>query len=218
LRIIEVVKRLGLYLLIFVLLGIVLIEMYLLGYLKFINLKSISSPTATNPKSYPASVLRQTLSVVSETDLVSLSLKDQALLMRHLDNSGFWNRTNFFDGALKNSIIDQTSLVVVLTDKLNQKDRYQTTYQNADGSVYQGEGVGVRDGKTGLILYLSPDILQSNNTESLNKRVNVMMLRAIYSLAQVNNQNSDSNDQKTIIKDVIAEYLSSNNQIIEIHK
>ena len=194
----------------------ILIELHLLGFLHFISFLEPINKVAPGQNLLKPVLSGEPIGIRSETELLHASLSNHTLLTNQLDEAGFWNRFTFFNQALDGRIIDQQSLVIIVTDHQNPADRYQVIYQNTDGSVYQGEGLGVRDGQLSLILYLGPEVIQANDPDKLTQRVNVMLLRSIYSLAYSNS--SGSNEMETIIKQKIAEFLATGEQIIELTK
>jgi|GEM_PF-5486908 len=213
---IKCVKRPIIGLIVVLLSVVVLFELHLLGYFQLVPFGQPTNETTTTQDQLKPVLSGEIIEVRSETPLLQIAIADRALLARQLDEAGFWNRIAFFDATLNDKIIDQQSLVIVITDHQNLTDRYQATYQNTDGTVYQGEGLGVRDGRLSIILYLSPEIIQINNPEKLTQRVGVMLLRSIYSLAMGNTDRS--NEVEAVTKQKIADYLTDDNQLIKLTK
>ena len=185
---------------------IILTSLNFFGYLKIdIFQQSLSGL-------FPAS--KQTVKTISEAGFVSFRLVDIRLLLNQLEKYQFWEKYDSINYSLGGVITDKSLLYIVLTDKQDSSDRYITVFRSTDGKVYAAEGVGTRDNNLSILLFLSPEMLTTDNEDLLNKRVNAMLFRLIYSIT-----NAKQKDLSVYDEELMKEYeglFSSGERFVEI--
>lgn len=179
---------------------VILAEVAVLFYLK-------SKPPSPSQR-------KRTIAVVNRSGLADFRLADEALLLSYLDEYRFWQKTGSIALVLGAPNVDSPSLVIELLDRQDPKERYLFQYQDSDGGIQQAAGLKMEEGRLHLLLYLRPGLWQSEEKERLDKRLNALLLRLVYSLTH--QEVKDLNDET--LTAVVKEFLAGGRKFVEIQK
>jgi len=157
---------------------------------------------------------KKTIIAINRSGLADFRVANEPLLLSYLEEYRFWEKIGSTALVLGAQTIDESSLAIELLSHQNPGERYIFQYQDKDRGIWQAAGVKIENQQLHLLLYFRESLLDSEEKERLDKRINALLLRLIYSLSH--EEVKDLEDPK--VKEAISGFLTSGKKFVEIQK
>ena len=191
-----------------------LVEAVILIRLKSGVLPSLSPKPTETITELSQSPVKKKIIAVNRSGLADFRVADEPLLLSYLEEYRFWEKIGPTALVLGAQTVDESFLAIELLKHQNPKERYIFQYQDKDGGIQQAAGVKIENQQLHLLLYLRESLLDSEEKERLDKRINALLLRLIYSLSH--EEVKDLEDPK--VKEAVSGFLASGKKFVEIQK